>query len=287
MSPVPPSSSARAARETVAGRLREIRRDAELTGEQLAVRCGWSKSKSSRIENGVTPPSPADIRMWCAVCGAVDQAADLIAASRTADSMYMEWRRQERTGLRRLQEARLQLYRETRLYRAYSPDVVPGLLQTPAYATALLAAITRFRGIPDDVAEAVEARMRRPVLFWQGGGRCAVLIEEAVLHYRIGDVTVMREQLAELRAATQRPAVALGVIPSGAARPMWPIETFTAFDDQQVHVETLSASLTITQPGEVALYVRAFGELQALAVYGGEARHLIERAAAHHDQAAT
>lgn len=286
MAPVPPSSSARAARDAVAARLLELRRDAELTGEQLAVRCGWSKSKSSRIESGLTPPSTADIRVWCAVCGAADQAPDLIAASRAADSMYVEWKRHERTGLRRLQESTVQIYRDTRLYRAYCSNVVPGGLQTAEYATSLLSAITRFRGIPDDVAEAVDARMRRSALLGVSGRRCVLLMEEAVLHYRIGDDAVMRAQLGALRAALDRPAVALGIIPSTAPRPMWPV-TFTAYDDHLVHVETLSASLTITQPSEVALYLRAFGELQALASHGDEARRLIERAATTYDEAAT
>ena len=79
--------------------------------------------------------------------------------------------------------------------------------------------------------------------------------------------------------------MSLGVIPFAAARPMWPVETFHVFDDERVHVETLSASLTITQPGEVALYLRAFGELQALAVHGDEARRLIDRAARDVDPA--
>ena len=71
------------------------------------------------------------------------QAPDLIAASRAADSMYVEWRRLNRTGLRRTQEARRPLYERTRLFKAYCSTVVPGFLQTPGYAAALLSAITR------------------------------------------------------------------------------------------------------------------------------------------------
>ncbi|WP_323183280.1 Scr1 family TA system antitoxin-like transcriptional regulator [Streptomyces sp. NBC_00038] len=43
----------------------------------------------------------------------------------------------------------------------YASRVIPGYLQTPGYATALMGTIAGFRGTPDDVTEAVEASMRR------------------------------------------------------------------------------------------------------------------------------
>ena len=78
---------------------------------------------------------------------------DLIAALRAADSMYVEHRRLNRAGMRRRQESARPLYERTRLFKAYCPSVVPGWLQTPEYAAALLSSITEFRGTPDDVAD--------------------------------------------------------------------------------------------------------------------------------------
>lgn len=95
------SATAQQALEALAGRLREIRRDAELTARQVAQAAGWHESKCSRIENARTVPSPADIRTWCTVCGVPGQAADLTAALRAIDSMYVEWRRQVPAGMRR------------------------------------------------------------------------------------------------------------------------------------------------------------------------------------------
>ena len=64
-----------------------------------------------------------------------------------------------------------------------------------------------------------------------------------------------------------------GVIPFGVTgRPVWPLEAFTVFDDARVHVELLSAQVTITTPSEIVLYARAFDKLAGLAVYGDEAR---------------
>ncbi len=62
------------------------------------------------------------------------------------------------------------------------------------------------------------------------------------------------------------------------ARPMWTLEAFTAFDDARVHVETLTAQVTVTAPGEVVVYLRAFDHLARLAVYGTDARALITSA---------
>jgi transcriptional regulator with XRE-family HTH domain len=273
--PSSPSSSARAAREAVAARLKEMRLDAGLTGLDLATRCGWHKAKSSRIENAKTPPSDADIRAWCHACGAEEQVADLIAASRTAESMYVEWKRKQRTGLRRLQESYIPLYERTRLFRVYSPDVVPGFLQTPGYATGLLSAITEFRGIPNDVAEAVDARMARSHVIHEGNRRFVLITEEAVLRYRMGDRETMADQLRHLLTVMSLPQVSLGVIPFAASRRMWPLEACYIYDDQMVQVELLTADVTVRAPSEVATYVKAFAALQKLAVYGAKARGLI------------
>ena len=56
---------------------------------------------------------------------------------------------------------------------------------------------------------------------------------------------------------------------------MWTLEAFTVFDDSRVHVELLSAQVTVTAPSEITLYVRAFEKLAELAVYGAQARGLI------------
>lgn len=153
---------------------------------------------------------------------------------------------------------------------------MPGLLQTPGYAAALMSAITSFRETPDDVAEAVKARMNRNRILQSGGRQFAVLLEESVLRYRVGNDEIMSAQLGHLLSVTALPNVKLGVIPFTAkARPMWTVEAFTVFDNARVHVELLSAQVTVTVPGEVVLYLRAFERLADLAVYGAEARALI------------
>jgi len=274
-----PSSSVRQARGALAQRLREVRLDAGLTARALALAAGWHESKCSRIEHVRTAPSEADIRLWCQVCGAEDQAADLIASLRAADSMYTEWRRLEVTGLRHLQESMVPLYERTTRFRAYQSHVVPGLFQTSAYAAALLAAISAFRGVPDDSAKAADARLERSRVLYEQDRRFEVVLEEAVLRYQVGDAEVMAGQLGHLLSVTSMPWVSVGVIPfTVRERPMWTVEGFLMFDDARVDAELLSARVTVTQPREVAIYDRAFAALSAMAVHGQEARALITTA---------
>jgi transcriptional regulator with XRE-family HTH domain len=276
---ISPSSSVQRVRQQVADRLREIRLDAGLTAHELSVRAKWHKSKTSRIENAKQTLTDADIRVWCKVCEADRYAADLIAASRAADSMYVEWRRLHVAGMRRAQETRIPLYEQTQLMRVYCSTVIPGLCQTPRYATALMSAITKFQGTPDDVVDAVAARMRRNRLLTRPGHRFAMVVEESVLRYGIGDAAVMTEQLDHVLKVMELPSVWFGVIPfTVERRPMWTLETFTIFDEQRVHVELLSAQVTLTVPREVRLYLDAFDELAALAVSGDQARDLIRAA---------
>lgn len=253
-------------------------RDAGLKGGELSARCGWHAAKTSRILNTRIGPSDSDIRAWCRACGADDQAADLIASNRAADSLYVEWRRFTRSGLRQAQEARVPLYVRTRQFRAYSSRVVPGALQTREYAGALLRTVADVRQTPDHVAQAVEARLARSSVVFKGGRRLVAVIEESVLRYRIGGEEVMAGQLTHLLGVMSRPSVSLGIIPFTASRSMWPVETFNLFDDRQAGVELLSAQVTVTAPSDLALYSQAFARFSALAVHGGAARALIATA---------
>ncbi|WP_328298748.1 helix-turn-helix transcriptional regulator [Streptomyces sp. NBC_00435] len=276
--PSSPLSTAQAARAAVATRLQELMKDAGLSGHDLAVRCGWHRAKSSRIARGLSWPSDADIRAWCAACGAPDQAADIIAASRNAESMYVEWKQIHRDGMRRIHEKTTPLYQRTRSFRVYASNVVPGMLQTAGYATGLLKAITTFQGTPDDVADAVRARQARSKVIREGDHRFAILLEETVLYYRVSDDPAMREQLEQLLAVMGQQNVSLGIIPARARRTVWPLEAFYAFDDQQVAVETLTAEINLTAPGEISTYLRAFLDLSRIAVRGTPARDLITKA---------
>jgi transcriptional regulator with XRE-family HTH domain len=274
------SSSVLRARQQIADRLREIRLDAGLTLRAVAEAAGWHESKSSRIEGARTRPSDSDIRAWCRVCGAESRAADLIAASRAADSTWTQWRRLERPGLRRAQESVIPLWEATRTFRIYSPCLVPSPLQSESYIRALLKAVRDRRPNPvDDIEDAVAVRMDRERVTGEPGHEFAVILEENVLRHRIGGGGALREQLEHLLNTTAVPSVQLGIIPFTADRsPLRPVEMFFMFDDTEVQAELVSGWLRVTQPTEIEMYAQSFGRLSQMAVYGRAAQALITRA---------
>jgi hypothetical protein len=89
--------------------------------------------------------------------------------------MYVEWRRVQRSGLRRLQESRIPLYERTRTFCVYSSTVIPGFVQTYEYAAALLRNIARVHETPDDVSEAAEVRVDRSRIVRDGERRFVFL----------------------------------------------------------------------------------------------------------------
>ncbi|MDX3386664.1 helix-turn-helix transcriptional regulator [Streptomyces niveiscabiei] len=276
------SSSVAEARRALGRRLREIRKESGLTARALAELSGWHESKCSRIENGRTIPSDADIRTYTLHCDAEDQTADLIAAAHAVEGMYVEWRRLQRAGLRHIQQSALPLYERARRFRAYESAVLPGLLQSAAYTRAILniAALPSAGPVDtDDIDAAVALRMDRQRVLHSGGRRFVFLVEEWVLRTVIGDAETMAGALGHLISVAALPSVSLGIIPMGVPRGGgWPTESFLIFDDTLVKVELVSARLSVTQPSEVAEYARTFAELSAIAVRGAGARGLITAA---------
>jgi transcriptional regulator with XRE-family HTH domain len=272
------SSDVQQAKEALGARLREIRKEASLTGRALAERIGLHYSKVSRAEHGKQSLTDAEIRAWCHACDAHEQARDVIALARSVETLYREWRRQARTGLGRLQESGVAVYEKTRHFRVYEHTVLPGLLHTPAYATALVSGWLSFMGLPDDAEAAVAGRMKRRQVLASGRHRFAFILAEQTLRTHVGSAVTMREQLDHVLAGMTLPRVSIGIIPAAAERFAYSQTSFWIYDDSKVTVETVSAGLTITRPGEIALYTGVFDLLRQSAVYGSQARALIETA---------
>jgi transcriptional regulator with XRE-family HTH domain len=272
------TSQVQQAREALANRLKEIRRDVGLTGRQLAALSGWHFTKVSKLEHAVTNPSEDDIRIWCRHCRAEDQILDLIASIRSIESMYMEWRRQLRAGLKHVQESSIPLYERTHNFRIYESAVIPGLFQTAEYVAATLRIAADFYESGSDIDQAVAARMDRQRFLYHGDRQFSFLLEEEALRTVMGSRDIMLGQLDRILAVMSLPRVSVGVIPSMAVRKIWPGEPFWIFDNHTVRIEITSAHLTITRPQEIALYASAFEWLRQSAVYGTAARELVTHA---------
>ncbi|MBV9012937.1 MAG: helix-turn-helix transcriptional regulator [Pseudonocardiales bacterium] len=275
------STATKRAREALGARLREIRQDANLTGRALAHRCGWHFTKVSKVEHGTQNPSEDDLRAWCHACDSEDQVPDLIATVRAIESMYLEWRRALCSGMKHGQKVLIPLYERTRLFRVYEPGLVPGLFQTPEYASTIIAHAIEFNQIPNDLEEALAARMERQRVLHTGDRRFLVVLEEQALRTRVGETAgVMAGQLDRLLTAMSLHRLSLGIIPSMGLRHTWPSAGFWIFDQHTVHVETPSAELTINQRSEIVVFEKKFARHQQSAVYGQAAKDLINKALA-------
>lgn len=273
------SSAAQQARLALADQLRDIRLAGGLTGRALAARAGWhGVSKVSKIEHGVRPPSAEDVQAWCRVCGVpAERTEELLAEQRAVAGMWVSYQRLNRAGLRKAQESIRPVFERAALVRSYQPKIVPGLLQTAAYTAAMLEDARDRQGVHrDDVADAVAERIDRQQVLRQAGHQFVFVIEEPVLRYRVCDPAILRGQLLHLRDVAGLPQVRLGVIPVHADRcTALPREGFVMFDADLVTVELVSGVLSVTQPRQIAMYLRDFTDLARIAVYGRAARALV------------
>jgi len=270
------TTSADQARASLGIRLRDIRRDAGLSGTELARLEGWQPSKVTKIEHGRQTPSEADLRAWCDHCGALAELPDLIAAVRSIETQFAEWRRVIRGGIRRRQEASAAVYDRARLFRIYEPAVIPGLLQTRDYALSVLSTSINFFRVPDDAEESADARVERQRVLTHGDRRFHMLLGEQCVHTNVGGADIMAAQLERLLELLKLPRMRLGIIPFDAPYRVPLNNGFWIMDDALVQFDTYTAELSLIRPDEIELYGRAFERLAALAVYGAEARAIVE-----------
>lgn len=271
------ASSVHEARNALGKRLREIRQRAALSGRQLAELLSWPPSKISKLENGRQTPSDDDIRAWTRATNSEHEAEGLLASLHTLEVQHAEWQRILRTGLRPHQKELAEWDQRTRVLRGFEATVVPGLLQTAEYARARFAESIRRLKLPNDINEAVRARIMRQETLYRPDKRFHFVLTEAALRFRLCPPEIMLGQLDRLVSFSALPNVRLGIIGFETHYGTSPRHGFWLYDDKRVLVETYSAELDLRQPQEIELYSNAFQELAAVASYGRAARTIINR----------
>ncbi|HEV7453313.1 MAG TPA: helix-turn-helix transcriptional regulator [Pseudonocardiaceae bacterium] len=270
-------TSVHEARNALGKRLRELRLQADLSGRRLAESLSWPPSKVSKLENGHQTPTDEDIRGWTRATNSEDEDETLLASLHTLEVQHAEWQRQLKTGLRPHQNKIAELDAKTRLFRAFEPTFIPGLLQTAEYARARFAqSVTVFK-VCNDINEAVQARIQRQEMLYRPDKRFHFVLTEATLRYRLCSPQVMLGQLDRLISLSVLPNVRLGIIGFDTEYVVAPAHGFWLLDKDRVMVETFSAELNLAQPQEIELYGNIFDSLAALASYGRPARTIITR----------
>lgn len=265
------------ARRALGQRLRELRKGAGITGQQLAESLSWPPSKVSKLENGRQTPTDDDLRSWTGVTNSEAETEALLASLHTLELQHAEWRRLFQGGLHPHQVELAELDERTRVFRAFEPTVVPGLLQTAEYARTRLAEGIRVLRVQNDIDAAVRGRMQRQEMLYRSDKRFHFILTEAALRFRLCDVDELLAQLDRLVSLSALRNVRLGIVGFDTRPVVAPWHGFWLLDSERVVIETYSAELNLAQPQEIALYSSIFEQLAGGASYGSAARAIITR----------
>jgi transcriptional regulator with XRE-family HTH domain len=295
-----PSGEPRAQRNQLAAELCRIRMLAGLSGRELAQATGVSQSTVSRAERGEAVLSLPEVSAWADATGVSgDRRAVLLALAEAAVNEVATFRVRLRSGLAAVQDSVRALEASARVVRNFQPGLIPGLLQTAAYARRIMA----FAEINHDGshAAAVAARLGRQEALHDPARSFEFLLTEAALRYRPGvpDVLTLRPgdlpaattemltaQLDHLAAVVTLETISFGVIPADAEMHAITRCGFILYEDRiddqppLAVVETPHASLYASDPADVALYREQLDRLCQSAVYGAAALDIV-RSIAH------
>lgn len=245
-------------------RLRELRHQRDLTVEDVAGRLLCSATKVSRLETGMRRPSLRDVRDLCALYDLDEQAsAELMNLARGAREQGW-WTRYVDVSF----EPYIGLETEAAAITCYSMYDVPGLLQTEEYARALIKAIAPETGA-DVFEQRVEVRLRRQQLLEQDNRPCyRALLDEAVLHRRVGGAQVMYTQLGKILEAAEKDRATVQIIPFelgayGAQDSNFVLLEFGESNlSPVVYVEGMTGSRYIDREADVGGYREAVEQLR-------------------------
>ncbi len=259
--------------------LRQLRENAHLSGKDLAERLRWQPSKVSRIENARQTATEDDVVVWAEAVQADPGVVDnLIRQAVALVSRQDSWRQRYKSGLAAIQEDVKELEARTKLFRAFEPGIVFGLLQTAEYARHIFAKVRRRYEATDDIDAAIRVRMQRQEILYDPTRKFRFVMPESVLRYRLAPMDVMRGQFDRLVAVATLPNVELGIIPFEAQLPSVMINPFWIYNDTMVGVATKTKELVLRDPEDVAFYVREFEEFCEAALFDEDARAVIIRA---------
>ncbi|NYI05144.1 helix-turn-helix domain-containing protein [Allostreptomyces psammosilenae] len=260
--------------------LRQLRRNRGWTLEEAAKRLEYSVASLSKIENGRQRISPRVLPFIFDAYGLEipEQRAAIVQLTREASRK--NWWQAYKGVVSDPFDDYLSLESTAVGLNAYTPVVIPGLLQTEEYARAVTEASRAWEN-RDDIERFVQVRMaRQEVLRGDHPLRLWVVLSESVLRQRVGGPAVMRAQLEHLAATVHAmPHVIVQVLPfeAGAHAGMDGPFTLLRFDagSDVVCIESMRASLYLEQSDEVELYAQTFDHLSAAALTARQSLDLI------------
>ncbi len=237
-----------------------FRKVARLTQEQLAEALNISADTIGSVEQGRRPLKP-------------DLAERMDEALETKGALAIAVERvPERERFPAFAQDFVEHEREAVGISSYETQVVPGLLQTPAYARAVFSCL--HPPVHGDTAEDwVAARMDRQGLWERDVPPPPVadfILEESILHRSMGDPEVMREQLERLRRSADLPYISIQIVPTSTfphAGLTGPLVLLKTPDHEDVaYVEAHLVSFMPEEADQISILQQKYGMLRSQAL---------------------
>jgi transcriptional regulator with XRE-family HTH domain len=259
--------------------LRRLRDAANLTLDAAGKQVGSSGSRIQRIEAGDIKVRPGDVMELLVAYGiSIDSEPGrslLVMARELREPGW--WQRLNTLPAR---YATMIAYEEEATeIRNFEPVLIPGLLQTEAYARAVISS-----GETDDevIDQRVRARMQRQDILNRKTNkpRLHAVISEAALLVEVGGKTVLREQLGHLASVSAQVNVTVQVLRFAAGAHMADHGGFLILnlneDPPLGYIDTLAGALFLESPHDLGLLTTAFDHLKTLAMSPAESAELIK-----------
>ena len=267
----------------LAAELRSLREAKGVSGETVARNLRWSPSKISRYERAKTGLQPREVERLLDYYEVTGSRRELLLAL-AEDAAQKGWWEEFAESLSDDYKQFIGFEHEAASMAIWHVDVVTGLLQTEGYARHIISSYSRVEPLPPGmIGRMVGVRLRRQQVLDREDLRLSVVLDESVLMRRIGDESVMYEQLQRLVRDGDRPNLTLQILPLSAQHTVFG-ESFVIFgfrDDSDalqqdvVITEQLRSSVTLERERETYLHRIAFQALSDASLSPAESRALI------------
>ncbi|GIJ07919.1 transcriptional regulator [Micromonospora andamanensis] len=262
-----PAAGPTVLRMLLGAQLRRLRESRGVTRESAGWEIRSSESKISRMELGRVGFKERDVADLLTLYGVTSEQERAALLKLARDANNPGWWHRYGDVLPSWFQSYLGLEAAAALIRSYEVQFVPGLLQTPEYARAVVLLGHSTAG-PDEIDRRVDLRMRRQELLSRPRPpRLWAVVDEAALRRPIGGPEVMRGQLEALLKATRTSNVRLQVIPFAAGGHAAAGGAFTIlrFGDQDlpdiVYIEQLTSAIYLDKREDLDFYAVAMERL--------------------------
>ncbi|GAB1336261.1 helix-turn-helix transcriptional regulator [Streptomyces sp. E-15] len=220
--------------------LRQYRQAAGFDQPQAAEVIATSQARISRIESGHATPRVIEVRLLLDAYDITDSEVRVKLEDLAKHSKKRGWWLEHAEHLRPDYVDHIALEDDATYIREWQPIMVPGLLQTPAYAEAVIAAGPHCIE-PERAAQLVKVRTGRQAKIEEGGASYTAILWEGVLAHPLVSVDVHREQLSAILEIGRRKNVTVQVLPFSTGVLAGYTSAFSSFSfDEEPTVEAVT-----------------------------------------------